>query len=143
VADLAKALTSKNIRLLVYLPSGAPAADHVARKELGWRWGKPGGWQLPGEPGGGRLAAHPVSRHEAWEFEAAVQRLLGFEVFRVWLPGAEYRVAGSLGIAWGEEHTGHQRVHPAAGVKEVELARAVCNLRHSQASGRSVSRFRA
>jgi hypothetical protein len=56
VADLAQALKSKNIRLLVYLPSGAPAADPVARQKLGWRWGSPGGWQLPGEPVGGRLA---------------------------------------------------------------------------------------
>jgi alpha-L-fucosidase len=56
VADLAKALKSRNIRLMVYLPSGAPAADHEARKKLGWRWGRPGGWQLPGEAVGGRLA---------------------------------------------------------------------------------------
>ncbi|MHB8901053.1 MAG: hypothetical protein ACYC6Y_20075, partial [Thermoguttaceae bacterium] len=42
-------------RLLVYLPSGAPAADPEARKKLGWLWGRPGGWQLPGEPVGGRL----------------------------------------------------------------------------------------
>ena len=53
IADLAKALKSQNIRLLVYLPSGAPAADHEARKRLGWRWGRPGGWQLPGEAVGG------------------------------------------------------------------------------------------
>ncbi len=57
VADLARELRERDIRLLVYLPSGAPAADHVARKKLGWRWGRPGGWQLPGEPVGGRLAA--------------------------------------------------------------------------------------
>jgi len=56
VADVAKALKAKNIRLMVYLPSGAPAADTVARKQLGWRWGRPGQWQLPGEPVGGRLA---------------------------------------------------------------------------------------
>lgn len=56
IADLAKALAARNIRLMVYLPNGAPAADPVARKALGWRWGKPGGWQLPGEPVGGRLA---------------------------------------------------------------------------------------
>jgi predicted GH43/DUF377 family glycosyl hydrolase len=56
VADVAKALKAKGIRLLVYLPSGAPAADPVARKMLLWRWGSPGGWQLPGEPVGGRLA---------------------------------------------------------------------------------------
>jgi hypothetical protein len=56
VADLAAELKERNMRLLVYLPSGAPAADVVARKKLGWRWGRPGGWQLPGEPVGGRLA---------------------------------------------------------------------------------------
>jgi alpha-L-fucosidase len=56
VADLAKALSARNIRLMVYLPSGAPASDPEARRKLGWRWGKPGGWQLPGEPVGGRLA---------------------------------------------------------------------------------------
>jgi hypothetical protein len=56
VADLAKALAPHNIRLMIYMPNGAPAADPVARKQLGWRWGRPGGWQLPGEPVGGRLA---------------------------------------------------------------------------------------
>lgn len=42
----------------------------------------------------------------AWDFEAALYRGLGFEIFRLWLPGAEYKVAGSLGITWGEEHAG-------------------------------------
>jgi len=56
VAELAKALKAKDIRLMVYLPSGAPGADRVARKKLGWLWGQAGGWQLPGEPVGGRLA---------------------------------------------------------------------------------------
>lgn len=63
VAELAKALGARNIRLLVYLPSGAPAADPIARKALGWRWGAKGDWQLPGEPVGGRLAE--FQRH--WE----------------------------------------------------------------------------
>jgi hypothetical protein len=56
VAELAAALKPKGVRLMAYLPSGAPAADPVARQKLGWRWGQPGGWQLPGEPTGGRLA---------------------------------------------------------------------------------------
>jgi hypothetical protein len=56
ITDLAQALQPHGIRLLTYLPSGAPAADHVARRKLQWRWGAPGGWQLPGEPVGGRLA---------------------------------------------------------------------------------------
>ncbi len=56
IADLAEALKARGVRLMVYLPSGAPAADHVARRKLGWLWGAEGGWQLPGEPVGGRLA---------------------------------------------------------------------------------------
>jgi hypothetical protein len=57
IADLAKALSARKIRLMVYLPSGAPGADWVARKKLGWHSGKRDRWQLPGEPVGGRLAA--------------------------------------------------------------------------------------
>lgn len=56
VAELAKALKARGIRLLVYLPSGAPTADHEARRKLGWLWGRADEWQLPGEPVGGRLA---------------------------------------------------------------------------------------
>lgn len=63
VAELAQALAPRGIRLMVYLPSGAPAADPVARQKLGWRWGRPGGWQLPGEPVGGRL----VEFQRRWE----------------------------------------------------------------------------
>ncbi len=63
IADLAAALNKRGIRLMVYLPSGAPAADHAARKKLGWRWGRPGGWQLPDEPVGGRL----VEFQRNWE----------------------------------------------------------------------------
>ena len=63
VADLSSELKKRDIRLMVYLPSGAPAADDVARKKLGWRWGRSGGWQLPGEPVGGRL----VEFQRKWE----------------------------------------------------------------------------
>ena len=62
-ADLARALQPHGIRLLAYLPSGAPAADHEARRKLQWRWGAAGGWQLPGEPTGGRL----VEFQRNWE----------------------------------------------------------------------------
>lgn len=48
VADFAAALRRYGIRLLVYLPSGGPAADPVAKERLGWEWGYetpwPGGW---------------------------------------------------------------------------------------------------
>ncbi len=39
VADLATALAKRNIRLLVYLPSGGPAGDRVAREALQWENG--------------------------------------------------------------------------------------------------------
>ncbi len=55
VSEMAAALKPRGMRLLAYLPSGAPAADHEARRKLGWLWGRQGGWQLPGEPVGGRL----------------------------------------------------------------------------------------
>ena len=41
-----------------------------------------------------------------WRKEIAVQRFLGHEVFRVWLPGAEFKLAGSKGTSWGKEHFG-------------------------------------
>jgi hypothetical protein len=39
VADLAAALAQRGIKLLVYLPSGAPAGDHAACAALGWENG--------------------------------------------------------------------------------------------------------
>ena len=44
IADLYEALNPRGIELLVYLPAGAPAADHGAAERLGWEWGYEGGW---------------------------------------------------------------------------------------------------
>lgn len=44
IADVAAALAARGIPLLVYLPSGAPAADPAAVERLGWEWGFEGGW---------------------------------------------------------------------------------------------------
>ncbi|MBU0769567.1 MAG: hypothetical protein KJ687_10795 [Proteobacteria bacterium] len=41
-----------------------------------------------------------------WQKEIDIQRFLGHEVFRVWLPGAEFSLAGSRGTTWAEEHIG-------------------------------------
>lgn len=41
-----------------------------------------------------------------WRRDVAVQQLIGSELMRVWLPGAEFALAGSKGITWGEEHAG-------------------------------------
>lgn len=46
-SDLAEALRPHKIRLMAYLPSGAPATDKIACEKLGWEWGYEGNW-----PGG-------------------------------------------------------------------------------------------
>jgi len=58
VADLADALAARGIRLLVYLPSGAPSMDDVAMEKLDWRWGFANPWpSWGGAETGERLAA--------------------------------------------------------------------------------------
>jgi hypothetical protein len=47
VSDLYEALAPKGIRLLVYLPSGAPDQDPVAMKALEWKSGRFGYWSHP------------------------------------------------------------------------------------------------
>lgn len=44
VADLAAALAKHAIRLLVYLPSGAPTMEPLARERLEWEWGYETPW---------------------------------------------------------------------------------------------------
>jgi alpha-L-fucosidase-like protein len=44
IADLTDAAAARGIRLLVYLPSGAPAQDATAIGRLQWEWGYEGGW---------------------------------------------------------------------------------------------------
>ena len=46
------------------------------------------------------------SKEWNWRREIAVQRFLGFELFRVWLPGTEIKVARRNGTGWEEEHAG-------------------------------------
>ena len=54
VSDLYAALHLKGIRLMVYLPSGAPDRDPEAMKALGWKNGKYPLWKYPkGGPNGG------------------------------------------------------------------------------------------
>ena len=59
VSDLHEALQPRGIHLLVYLPSGAPAADPVAVERLDWEWGFEGEWPRSWGPKrtGKRLAA--------------------------------------------------------------------------------------
>jgi hypothetical protein len=44
ISDLADALAPRGVRLLVYLPAGAPAAVPEICEKLGWEWGFEGGW---------------------------------------------------------------------------------------------------
>jgi hypothetical protein len=55
VGDLYDVLSVKGIKLMVYLPSGAPAADPVAMEKLGWKWGYKGDWPSYSERTGERL----------------------------------------------------------------------------------------
>lgn len=58
IHDLSEALLPHGIKLLVYLPSGAPGADPVAVKKLQWEWGIEGKGSLTkgGKHTGKRLA---------------------------------------------------------------------------------------
>ncbi len=65
IADLAGALAERDIRLLVYLPSGAPNRDPVAVEKLRWKWGFA---EAPANEGFGRATT--------------AERLAGFQ--RLW-----------------------------------------------------------
>jgi len=66
VADLYDALHGKGIRLMVYLPSGAPDRDEVARTALEWQNGKYPLWSHPdGGPDGGDRRLEAFQRK--WE----------------------------------------------------------------------------
>lgn len=64
IMDIYKALTPKGIKLLVYLPSGAPAADLTAAERLGWKWGYNGNWPAWGT---GRTGERLAEFQIKWE----------------------------------------------------------------------------
>jgi alpha-L-fucosidase len=63
VSELYEALAPHDIALLVYLPSGAPAAEPAAVSALEWDWGYEGGWPKYSQRTGKRLA----SFQQKWE----------------------------------------------------------------------------
>ncbi|MDA1044791.1 MAG: hypothetical protein O3C57_06155 [Verrucomicrobia bacterium] len=65
VSDLYDRLHTRGIELLVYLPSGAPAADPVAVSRLGWEWGFPGAW--PHSWGPERTGERLIEFQTKWE----------------------------------------------------------------------------
>ncbi len=64
ISDIYDAISPKGIKLLVYLPSGAPADDPVAMKKLGWKWGYNGDWPAWGT---GRTGERLVDFQLKWE----------------------------------------------------------------------------
>lgn len=93
VADLYEALAPKGIRLMVYLPAGAPDRDEAAMKALEWRNGKYPRWQYPeGGPDGGddRLVAF----QEKWQAVIAEwSTRWGTKVSGWWFDGCYFPVA--------------------------------------------------
>lgn len=65
VADLYADLHPRGIELLVYLPSGAPAAEPVAVSRLEWEWGYEGGWPPVG--GTRRTGKRLTEFQKKWE----------------------------------------------------------------------------
>ena len=65
ISDLYDSLSPRGIKLLVYLPSGAPAADPVAMKALKWEWGFKGEW--PGAWNTGRTEKKLAEFQNMWE----------------------------------------------------------------------------
>lgn len=65
IADLHAALEPRKIKLVVYLPSGAPAQDTEACRDLGWEWGYEAPWPtiVPG-----KLTSHRLAEFQCkWE----------------------------------------------------------------------------
>ncbi|HGJ67695.1 TPA: hypothetical protein ENS27_20245 [bacterium] len=64
IKDIYEALEPKGIKLLVYLPSGAPAADLTSVEKLGWKWGYNGNWPAWGT---GRTGERLADFQKKWE----------------------------------------------------------------------------
>ncbi len=65
IEDLADAMNARGLRLMVYLPSGAPAGYQKAVDALEWVWGFEGGW--PNGWGGKRTGLRLESFQRKWE----------------------------------------------------------------------------
>lgn len=90
VADLYEALHPKGIRLMVYLPAGAPDRDEAAMKALEWKPGKYPRWSHPGGgPNGGDPRLDSFQRK--WESVIAEwSKRWGPKVAGWWFDGCYY-----------------------------------------------------
>jgi len=93
VSDLADALAPKGVRMMVYLPSGAPDRDPVAMEKLGWAPGKYPIWSHPeGGPDGGDPRLADFQRK--WEeIIADWSKRWGEKVHGWWFDGCYYPIA--------------------------------------------------
>ena len=81
ISDVSGALASKDIKLIVYLPAGAPAADPIAMNKLKWVWGFEGDWP------------------HAWNTQRTGKRLAEFQ--KMW-----ESVIREWSLRWGEKVSG-------------------------------------
>lgn len=89
IADLYEALHARNIRLMLYLPSGAPDRDADAVKALEWQPGKYPYWSFPkGGPDAGLRLASFQKKWEAVIREWAGR--YGAKVSGWWFDGCYY-----------------------------------------------------
>ncbi len=87
ISDIHEVLEAKDVRLMVYLPSGGPADDRPAIRRLEWRWGLKGNWPGGTEPTGERLA----SFQRKWEAVVREWSLRwGKKVWGWWVDGCYF-----------------------------------------------------
>lgn len=88
IADIYEALAPRGIKLLVYLPSGAPAADSIAMERLNWRWGYEGNWPSWGTKRTGERLADFQEKWEAIIREWSIR--WGTKVSGWWIDGCYF-----------------------------------------------------
>ncbi|MGQ9610020.1 MAG: alpha-L-fucosidase [bacterium] len=88
IADIHATLNLKGIKLLVYLPSGAPAADLTAVEKLNWEWGYEGGWTSGGTKRTGKRLAEFQEKWEAVIREWSIR--WGSKVSGWWIDGCYF-----------------------------------------------------
>lgn len=88
IVDIYEALAPKGIKLLVYLPSGAPAADLVAVERLNWKWGYEGNWPSWGTKRTGERLAEFQEKWEAIIREWSIR--WGTKVSGWWIDGCYF-----------------------------------------------------
>lgn len=88
IAELYEVLNPKGIKLLVYLPSGAPSADPIAVKKFEWEWGFEGAWPIWNTPRTGKRLKEFQIKWEAVIREWSIR--WGNKVSGWWIDGCYF-----------------------------------------------------